>query len=94
MSDCVTTVKGESSSENEHTHSKYQTAAKQIGAWPLRNQLVRLSQITPDALDQWKSAWRPKAKHLDDRIGKTTAGRQLEKVKGFLSYCVKMRWII
>jgi hypothetical protein len=90
----VTTVKGESSSENEHTHSKYQTAAKQIGAWPLRNQLVRLSQITPDALDQWKSAWRPKAKHLDDRIGKTTAGRQLEKVKGFLSYCVKMRWII
>jgi hypothetical protein len=34
-----------------------------------------------------------KAKHPDDRIGKTTAGRRLEKVKGSLSYCVKMRWI-
>jgi integrase len=45
-------------------------------------------------LDQWKSAWKLKAKHPDDRIGKTTAGRRLEKVKGFLSYCVKMRWII
>ena len=90
----LTTVKSESDSENEHTHSKYQTAAKQIGAWALRNEFVRLSQITPDALDQWKSSWRPKAKHLDDRIGKTTAGRRLEKVKGFLSYCVKMRWII
>jgi integrase/recombinase XerD len=45
-------------------------------------------------LDQRKSAWKPKAKHPDDRIGKTTAGRQLEKVKGFLSYCVKMRWIV
>jgi hypothetical protein len=29
-------------------------------------------------------------KNPDDRIGKTTAGRRLEKVKRFLSYCVKM----
>ncbi|WP_130420051.1 hypothetical protein [Edaphobacter modestus] len=90
----LTTVRSESDSENEHTHSKYQTAGKQIGAWAHRNQLVRLSQITPDALDQWKSEWKPKAKHPDDRIGKTTAGRRLEKVKGVLSYCVKMGWIV
>ena len=90
----LTTVKTDSDSGNEHTHSKYQTAAKQIGAWARGNQLVRLSQITPDVLDRWKGAWSPKAKHPDNRIGKTTAGRRLEKVKGFLHYCVKMRWII
>ena len=90
----LTTVKSESDSDNEHTYSKYQTAAKQIKAWALRNQFVRLSQITPDALDQWKGGWKLKARHPDDRIGKTTAGRRLEKVKGFLSYCVKMLWII
>jgi hypothetical protein len=80
----LTTVKSESASQNDHTHSKYQTVAKQIGAWAHRTQLIRLSQITPDALDRWKSSWSPKAKHPDDRIGKTTAGRRLEKVKGFL----------
>ena len=90
----LNTVKSESDSDNEHTYSKYQTASKQIKAWALRNQLVRLSQITPDALDQWKNAWKLEAKHPDDRIGKTTAGRRLEKVKGFLCYCVKMLWII
>jgi integrase/recombinase XerD len=90
----LTTVKSESDSDNEHTYSKYQTASKQIKAWAMRNQLVRLSQITPDALDKWKGGWKLKAKHPDDRIGKTTAGRRLEKVKGFLGYCVKMLWII
>jgi hypothetical protein len=29
----LATVKTDSDSGNEHTHSKYQTAAKQIGAW-------------------------------------------------------------
>jgi hypothetical protein len=66
----------------------------QIGAWAHRNQIIKISQITPEVLDRWKSWWSPKAKHPDDRIGKTTAGRRLEKVKGFLFYCVKMRWII
>ena len=41
---------------------------------------IRLSQITPDALDHWKSVWSPKAKDPNERIGKTTAGRRLEKV--------------
>ena len=81
----LTTVKTDSDSGNEHTHSKYQTAARQIGAWARGNQLVRLSQITPDVLDQWRSQWSPKAKHPDNRIGKTTAGRRLEKVKSFLA---------
>jgi hypothetical protein len=81
----IITVKSDSDSDNEQTYSKYQTASKQIKAWASRNQLLRLSQITPDALDKWKSAWKPKAKHPDDRIGKTTAGRRLEKVRGFLA---------
>ena len=54
---------------------------------------IRLSQITPDALDHWKSSWPPKAKNPDDRIGKMTAGRRLEKIKRFLNYGVKMRWL-
>ena len=89
----LASVKADSDSGNEHTHSKYQTASKHIGAWARSNELVRLSQITPDALDHWKSLWTPKAKNPSDRISKTTAGRRLEKVKRFLGYCVKMRWL-
>jgi hypothetical protein len=89
----LASVKADSDSGNEHTHSKYQTAAKHIGAWARSSHLIRLSQITPDALDQWKSSWSPKAKNPNDRIGKTTAGRRLEKAKRSLNYCVKMRWL-
>jgi hypothetical protein len=39
----LSTVKSESDSENEHTHSKYQTAAKQIQAWAHSNQFPLLS---------------------------------------------------
>src|ERR1700737_3559327 len=60
---------------------------------PAQNHLIRLSQIPPDALNHWKSSWSAKAKNPDDRIGKTTAGRRLEKVKRFLNYCVEMRWL-
>jgi len=87
------TVQSDSASANEHTFGKYQTAAKQIGSWSRRVQILRVSQISPDLLDGWKTSWSPTAAHKDDRIGKTTAGRRLEKVKSFLSYCVKMRWV-
>jgi hypothetical protein len=89
----LASVKADSDSGNEHTHSKYQTAAKLIGVWARSNHLVRLSQITPDGLDHWRSLWTPKGKNPSDRISKTTAGRRLEKIKRFLHYCVKMRWL-
>jgi hypothetical protein len=87
----LTTVKTDSDSGNEHTQSKYQTATKQIGAWVRRNQLVRLSQITPDVLDQWKSHWSPKAKQRDDRIGKTTAGTYVVGRSAFEEACSQRR---
>ena len=68
-------------------------SAKHMESWAHSNHLVRLSQITPDALDHWKSLWSPMAKNPNDLIGKTTAGRRLEKVKRFLNFCVKMRWL-
>jgi hypothetical protein len=85
------TVQSESASANEYTFGKSQTAAKQIGSWARRIQIVRVGQISPDFLDRWKTSWSPQAKLPEDRIGKTTAGRRLEKVKSFLAYCVKMR---
>jgi hypothetical protein len=50
-------VKADSDSGNKHTHSKYQTAVKHIEAGAHSNKLMCLSQITSDALDQWKSSW-------------------------------------
>jgi hypothetical protein len=62
-----------------------------IGAWARSNNLVRLSQITPDALDYWKSSWSPKAKNPNDRIGKTTAGR-LKKIRcSFATACAGLQ---
>jgi integrase/recombinase XerD len=52
-----------------------------------------LSQITTNALDEWKTQWNLKAKRPDDRMGKTTAGRHLEKLKAVFKYCHVMGWI-
>jgi hypothetical protein len=66
--------------ENKYTQKKYETTARKILSWVRSKDLVLLSQATTDALDEWKTQWRPKAKNPDDRMGKTTAGRHLEKV--------------
>jgi hypothetical protein len=39
----LASVKADSDSGNEHTHSKYRTAAKHIGAWAHANHLRRTS---------------------------------------------------
>ena len=79
--------------DNKHTQKKYETTTRKIRSWAQSKNFTLLSQITTDALDEWKTQWKPKAKHPDDRMGKTTAGRHLEKVKSFFKYCQRMGWI-
>ena len=79
--------------DNKYTQKKYQTTARKLRSWAQSKSFTLLSQITTDALDQWKTQWKAKAKHPDDRMGKTTAGRHLEKVKAFFKYCQRMGWI-
>ena len=79
--------------DNKYTQKKYETTARKIRSWAESKNFALLSQITTDALDEWKTQWKPKAKHPDDRMGKTTAGRHLEKVKAFFKYCQRMGWI-
>jgi integrase/recombinase XerD len=79
--------------ENKYTQRKYETTARKILSWVRSKDLVLLSQVTTDTLDEWKTQWRPKAKRPEDRMGKTTAGRHLEKVKAFFKYCQRMGWI-
>jgi len=79
--------------ENKHTQKKYETTAGKLRLWAQSKSFTLLSQITTDALDEWKTQWKPKAKRPDDRMGKTTAGRHLEKVKAFFKYCQRMGWI-
>lgn len=79
--------------ENKYTQRKYETTARKILSWARSKHFTLLSHITTDALDEWKTHWSPKAKRPDDRMGKTTAGRHLEKVKAFFKYCQKMGWI-
>jgi len=79
--------------ERRHTRKKYDTAARKIRSWARSKNFELLSQVTTEALDEWKTQWRPNAKRPEDRIGKTTAGRHLEKVKAFFTYCQRMGWI-
>jgi integrase/recombinase XerD len=79
--------------DNKYTQKKYETTARKLRSWAQSKNFTLLSQITTDALDEWKTQWKPKAKHPDDRMGKTTAGRHLEKVKAFFAYCQRMGWI-
>jgi integrase/recombinase XerD len=79
--------------DNKYTQKKYETTARKLRSWAQSKSFTLLSQITTDALDEWKTHWKPKAKHPDDRMGKTTAGRHLEKVKAFFKYCQRMGWI-
>ena len=79
--------------DNKYTQKKYETAARKLRSWAQSKGFTLLSQITTDALDEWKTHWKANAKRLDDRMGKTTAGRHLEKVKAFFTYCQRMGWI-
>ena len=79
--------------ERKHTRKKYDTAARKILSWAGFKKLVLLSEVMTDSLDEWKTQWRPNAKRPEDRMGKTTAGRHLEKVKAFFTYCQRMGWI-
>jgi integrase/recombinase XerD len=79
--------------DNKYTQKKYETTARKLRSWAQSKNFTLLSQIKTDALEEWKTQWKPKAKHPDDRMGKTTAGRHLEKVKAFCTYCQRMGWI-
>jgi len=79
--------------DNKYTQKKYETAARKLRSWAQSKSFTLLSQITTDALDEWKTQWKANAKRPDDRMGKTTAGRHLEKVKAFCTYCQRMGWI-
>ena len=79
--------------ENKYTQRKYETTARKILSWTQSKEFKFLSQVTTDSLDEWKTRWSLKAKRQDDRMGKTTAGRHLEKVKAFFKYCQRMGWI-
>jgi integrase/recombinase XerD len=81
------------SKKRDATRSKYRTVAKKIKAWGRRHAIVTINAITTDALDRWRSDWSPDALYQEDRIGATTQGRLLERVKGFGRYCTKMRWL-
>ena len=79
--------------DNKYTQKKYETTARKIRSWAQSRNFTLLSHITTDGLDEWKTQWKAKAKHPDNRMGKTTAGRHLEKVKAFFTYCQRIGWI-
>jgi integrase/recombinase XerD len=81
------------SKKNEETHSKYKTVSKKISSWAATEAITKLNEITTDSLDQWRSQWSLAAERAADRIGQTTQGRLLERIKGFFRYCVKMKWL-
>jgi site-specific recombinase XerD len=83
----------EQASENENTTSKYKTLCGHLKVWGQRTRLDKLTEVTPDAFDDWITSWRADAEYPGDRIGKTTAARRLEMIKRFTKYCVKMRWL-
>jgi len=79
--------------EAEATLTKYRTAKKKIASWALSRGFRDLKDVTPDSLDHWKSLWSLKAKSVTDRMGQSTQGRLLEKIKAFFRYCVMMGWL-
>lgn len=81
------------SKKSDATRSKYRTFAKKIKAWARRQSIHTVHEVTTDALDQWRSDWSTNALYQEDRIGATTQGRLLERIKGFFGYCKKMKWL-
>jgi integrase len=79
--------------DNKHTRRKYETTARKISTWAKHVGLTLVSQVSADHLDHWRSLWSTRAQRAEDRMGKTTAGRHLEKVKAFFKYCRRLGWI-
>ena len=43
--------------ENKYTQRKYETTARKILSWVRSKNLGLLSQVTTNALDEWKTQW-------------------------------------
>jgi len=79
--------------KGDETRSKYRTVSKKVLSWSIHRKLTYVHQVTPSLLDEWRSAWSLKAERKEDRLGASSQGRLLERVKGFFRYCVRMKWI-
>jgi hypothetical protein len=76
----LASVKADSDSANEHTHSKYRTATKHIGAWAHANQLSRLGQITPDASTTGRAHVSAKASDLPFALNENEVLRRISQI--------------
>jgi site-specific recombinase XerD len=66
------------------TLSKYQTSVKQLRAYCDSRGYVLLSQLTVADMDRFYASWKD---------GKRAGAKKLERLKGFVKFCLKRKWL-
>jgi site-specific recombinase XerD len=78
---------------SEGTITAYTSSANRIRAWSKRKQIVRLDEITPNLLDEWRGLWNKNAEHRDERMGPTTQSSFLVRLKAFFKWATSIKLI-
>ena len=47
--------------DNKYTQKKYETTARKLRSWAQSKNFTLLSEITADAIDEWKTHWKDEA---------------------------------
>ena len=66
------------------TISKYKTFVKQLRAYCDSRGYVRLEQLSVTDMDRFYASWKD---------GKRSKAKKLERLKGFISFCRKRKWL-
>jgi site-specific recombinase XerD len=66
------------------TQRKYRTFVKQLRAYCDSRGYVRLEQLTVMDMDRFYASWKD---------GKRSRAKKLERLKGFIRFCLKRKWI-
>lgn len=66
------------------TLAKYQTFSRQLRAYCGGRGYMRLQQLTVTDMDRFYASWRD---------GKRSRAKKLERLKGFVRFCLKRKWL-
>jgi site-specific recombinase XerD len=70
----------------------YRSTTRRIKRWADSAGIVRVSDVTPAALDEWRGSWSPTAKDKENRLALTTQMVLLTRTKSFFRWATAMEY--
>lgn len=79
--------------QSKGTAIVYRAVKNKVRSWAERKGFTLLTDISFDALDEWRGLWGLEAICKDERMSTTTQSAFLGHLKQFFQYAVRLHWV-